>query len=70
VNAFGSAALSVARSANVILNWTGQDLAAGASWAPIGGVPLYFNPAVVDLTTDPRFVLGVGYGFDYGNIID
>jgi hypothetical protein len=69
VNVFGSAALSVGRAANVILNWTGQDLAAGASWAPIADVPLYFSPAVVDLTTDPRFVVGAGYGFDFGSII-
>lgn len=65
INAFGSASLRVIEPASVIANWTGQDLVAGVSLVPFRGVPLFVTPAVADLTTSPRFVLGVGYGFSY-----
>lgn len=65
VNVFGSASLRMFRSLAAIGNWTGQDLVAGLSWVPTSEWPLVITPAVADLTTSPRFVLGVGVGFDY-----
>ena len=53
------------RSLAAIGNWTGQDVVAGLSWVPASEWPLVVTPAVADLTTKPRFVLGVGVGFDY-----
>lgn len=69
VNVFGSASLRLAERLSGIVNWTGQDLAAGASWVPLRRVPLLITPGAADLTTEPRFVLGIGYGFDYGSTL-
>ncbi|MEM9093021.1 MAG: S-layer homology domain-containing protein, partial [Cyanobacteria bacterium P01_F01_bin.53] len=64
VGAFGSAALQVHPSTNLITEWTGQDLAVGVSVAPFPNFPLVFTPAIRDILGegdgDPRFVLGVG----------
>jgi hypothetical protein len=64
VGVFGSAALQVLPWANVITEWTGQDLAAGLSIAPFPNFPLVITPAVRDIVGEgdgtPRFVLGVG----------
>ena len=64
VGVFGSAALQVFPWANVITEWTGQDLAAGLSIAPFPNFPLVITPAVRDIVGegdgDPRFVMGVG----------
>jgi hypothetical protein len=65
LNVFGGAALRVIEPASLIVDWTGQDLVAGASIVPLAGVPLFIAPGVADLTTRPRFILGVGYGFNY-----
>lgn len=65
VNVFGGAALRVIEPASLIVDWTGQDLVAGASIVPLRGVPLFIAPGVADLTTRPRFILGIGYGFNY-----
>lgn len=69
VTPFGSVALLVAEPVTVIANWTGQDLAVGTSFIPFEGLPLVFTPAMVDITHNAgdgaRFVLGIGYGFQY-----
>lgn len=61
---FGTAALQVLPSANLITEWTGQDLAVGVSVAPFPNFPLVFTPAIRDLAGEgdgnPRFVMGVG----------
>ena len=69
VNAFGSVAYQVASPLSVIADWAGQDLALGTSIVPLKSIPLYIEPAMVDLTGSAgdgaRFVLGVGLGFSY-----
>ncbi len=63
---FGSVALRVARPVSAIVEWTGQDLSAGLSIAPIRNVPLVITPALRDITgagDGARFVLGVGLSF-------
>lgn len=64
VGVFGSAALQVLPSTTVITEWTGQDLAVGASFAPFPNFPIVVTPAIRDLAGEsdgtPRFVLGVG----------
>lgn len=68
VNVFGSAAVRVAKPVSVIAEWTGQDLAVGASIAPFKNVPLVITPAVRDITgagDGARFVLGAGVGFRF-----
>lgn len=66
VNVFGSASVRVIEPISVIANWTGQDLVGGVSLVPFRQIPLFITPAVADLTTEPRFIMGVGYGFDWG----
>ena len=65
VGLFGSAALQVYPWANVITEWTGQDLAAGVSIVPFSNVPLVITPAFRDIAGegdgDPRFVVGIGF---------
>lgn len=65
VGVFGGGALRLAAPASLIVDWTGQDLVAGLSVVPLRGVPLLVTPGVADLTTEPRFILGVGYGFNF-----
>lgn len=67
-NPFASGGVRLADQASVITSWTGQDLAAGFSIVPIRGYPLFVTPSVADLTTEPRFIIGVGYGLDYASI--
>ncbi len=67
VNPFGSLSFRVMDRASVIGSWTGQDLVAGFSIVPFRSIPLFVTPAVADLTTTPRFVLGIGYGFSYSS---
>jgi hypothetical protein len=68
VNAFTSIGVRIAEQASVIGSWTGQDLVAGLSIVPFRRVPLFVTPGVADLTTEPRFILGVGYGFDFSGL--
>jgi hypothetical protein len=68
INPFGSASLRIIEQASVIGSWTGQDLVAGLSIVPIPNVPLFITPGVADLTTDPRFIVGIGYGIDYSGL--
>lgn len=66
VGVFGSVAVRVARPVSAIVEWTGQDLSAGLSIAPIRNLPLVITPAFRDITgagDGARFVLGVGLSF-------
>ena len=66
VGVFGSVAVRVARPVSAIVEWTGQDLSAGLSIAPIRNLPLVITPALRDITgagDGARFVLGVGLSF-------
>lgn len=65
-NVFGSLAFRVARPVSGIVEWTGQDLAVGASVSPFRRVPVTFNVSLRDLTgagDEPRLVFGLGTGF-------
>jgi hypothetical protein len=68
VQPFGSIGVRVLRQASVIADWTGHDLRMGASITPLARLPLAIAPAVADLTSKPRFVIGLGVGFDYSPI--
>lgn len=68
VNVFGSAAVRIARPVSVIVEWTGQDLAAGVSIAPFRNFPLVITPALRDITgagDGARFVIGTGVSFQF-----
>lgn len=63
VNVFGNVALRVFEPVSAIVEWTGTDLAAGLSIAPIRNFPWVITPAVRDIIgagDEPRFVLGTG----------
>jgi hypothetical protein len=66
ISPFGSVGVRVAPRASAVASWTGQDLVAGVSIVPFRSVPLFITPAAADLTTKPRFIFGVGYGFNFG----
>lgn len=66
VGVFGSVAARILPPLSAIVEWTGQDLAAGLSIAPIPNFPLVITPAVRDITgagDGARFVLGMGVSF-------
>jgi hypothetical protein len=68
VNVFGSAAVRIARPVSVIVEWTGQDLAAGLSIQPIRNFPLVITPALRDIAgagDGARFVIGTGVSFRF-----
>ena len=63
IGVFGSVGVGVLPWLNVITEWTGQDLAIGASIAPFKNIPIVITPAVRDITgagDGARFVMGVG----------
>ena len=65
-NPFGSLALRIARPVSGIVEWTGQDLAVGASVSPFKNAPVTFNLGLRDIVgagDGARFVFGVGAGF-------
>ncbi|MBW4514759.1 MAG: hypothetical protein KME11_05990 [Timaviella obliquedivisa GSE-PSE-MK23-08B] len=65
---FGSAAVRIARPLSVIVEWTGQDLAAGLSITPIRNFPLVITPALRDIAgagDGARFVIGTGVSFQF-----
>ena len=68
VGLFGGGSLRLAAPASLIVDWTGQDLVAGVSWVPLRGVPLLVTPGLADLTTEPRFIVGIGYGFNFAQV--
>jgi len=67
VGVFASVSVNVVPSASTFVEWTGQDVTAGATLLPIRKLPLFVSPGVTDLTghagDGPRLVLGVGFGF-------
>jgi hypothetical protein len=69
VNVFGSVGVRLFRPVNAIANWTGQDLALGASVAPVRTWPLVITPAVVDVTgragDGPRFAVSAGLNYNF-----
>lgn len=71
-NVFGNVALRVNSRASLIAEWTGQDLAVGASITPFKNLPLVITPALRDIagpgtgaSDGARFVLGAGFGFKF-----
>ena len=71
-NVFGSVALRVHSQGSLIAEWTGQDLALGASIAPFKNIPFVVTPAIRDIAgpgaganDGARFVLGAGFGFKF-----
>lgn len=68
VGVFGGGSLRLAPPAALVVDWTGQDLVAGLSVVPFRRLPLLVAPGVADLTTEPRFILGVGYGFNFAQV--
>jgi hypothetical protein len=68
VNVFGSAAFRIAQPVSAIVEWTGQDLAAGLSIVPFQGFPLVISPSFRDITgagNGARFVLGTGLTYQF-----
>jgi hypothetical protein len=68
LNVFGSIGIRVARPISAVVEWTGQDLAAGISVVPFDGFPLVITPAVRDITgagDGARFVLGASLAFNF-----
>jgi hypothetical protein len=65
---FGSIGVRIARPVSAVVEWTGQDLAAGISIAPFENFPLVITPAVRDITgagDGARFVLSTGVAFSF-----
>jgi hypothetical protein len=68
VNVFGSAAFRIAQPVSAVVEWTGQDLAAGLSIVPFQGFPLVISPSFRDITgagNGARFVLGTGLTYQF-----
>lgn len=75
LNAFGSVGVRVARPVSAIVEWTGQDLAAGLSIAPFENFPLVITPAFRDIAgikdsptqgkAGARFVIGASVAFNF-----
>lgn len=70
LNAFGSIALRMHPRLNAVANWTGQDLALGASIVPLKTWPVVITPALVDVTgragDGARFSVSVSFDYDFG----
>jgi hypothetical protein len=68
LNVFGSAGVRIARPISAVVEWTGQDLAAGVSIAPFDNFPLVITPALRDITgagDGARFVIGASVAFKF-----
>jgi hypothetical protein len=78
LNVFGSVGVRIARPVSAVVEWTGQDLAAGVSIAPFENFPLVITPAFRDIAgisdskfprANPsggaRFVLGASVSFNF-----
>lgn len=66
IGVFGTMSVRVVEPVSAIVEWTGQDLAAGLSITPFKKVPLVLLPAVRDITgagDGARFVMGAGFSF-------
>jgi hypothetical protein len=68
VGVFGSVALRPIEPLTFIADWTGQDLAAGASVVPVRGLPFVITFGFQDLLEQAgdgrRFTIGAGGAFD------
>jgi hypothetical protein len=74
---FGSVGVRIARPLSAVVEWTGQDLAAGLSYAPFENFPLVITPGFRDIAgirdsvsptaakAGPRFVLGASVAFNF-----
>lgn len=66
IGVFGALSVQVARPLAGIVEWTGQDLALGASIAPFADIPLVITPALLDVTGSAgdgaRFAIALGVG--------
>jgi hypothetical protein len=65
---FGSAGFRLAKPLSAVVEWTGQDLAAGLSYVPFEGFPLVISPSFRDITgagNGARFVLGTGLAYTF-----
>jgi hypothetical protein len=67
VGVFGSISTRVSERVAIIAEYTGQDLAAGASIVPFKDVPLVVTPAMRDIGSKDgaRFTVGLGYSFKF-----
>jgi hypothetical protein len=68
LNVFGSLGLRIAKPLSAVVEWTGQDLAAGLSLVPFDGFPLVISPSFRDITgagNGSRFVLGTGIAYTF-----
>jgi hypothetical protein len=68
LNVFGSAGFRIAKPLSAVVEWTGQDLAAGLSFVPFEGFPLVISPSFRDITgagNGSRFVLGTGIAYTF-----
>ena len=75
LNVFGSVGVRIARPLSAVVEWTGQDLAAGISYAPFENFPLVITPSFRDIAGIPdstlqgkagaRFVLGASVAFNF-----
>lgn len=69
INAFGSVGIRIWSFANVVADWTGQDLNLGVSVTPIPEFPLLLTPALVDVTgragDKVRFSIGAATTYDF-----
>ena len=65
---FGSAGFRLAKPLSAVVEWTGQDLAAGLSYVPFEGFPLVISPSFRDIAgagNGSRFVLGTGLAYTF-----
>lgn len=64
---FASVSVDLQRAVATFVEWTGEDLAAGASFVPVRALPVVITTAVTDLTGNAgdgaRFYFGIGSGF-------
>lgn len=69
VNVFASVGAQFHEQASVLLDWSGQDLAAGLSVVPFTAFPVILTPTLNNLTgqngNDIRFSLGFGIGMRF-----
>jgi hypothetical protein len=65
VNVFGSLGVRLWEPFSIAASWTGQDLNAGVSVVPLPRTPLAITIGAADLTTEPRLIVGAGFGFSY-----
>jgi hypothetical protein len=76
LNVIGSVGVRITRPISAVIEWTGQDLAAGISIAPFENFPLVITPAFRDIagisnsvnsgaSAGARFILGASVAFNF-----